>query len=54
MVKIMILKIRYRIVEYKVERRLNKIEKLKSKNAQDYDKSRDIREQMKEEIKLLY
>ena len=54
MLKIMILKIRYRVLDYVVCKRLEKIDKLKEKNAVDIDKQHRIYQEIKEEIKVLW
>lgn len=54
MLKIMILKIRYRVLDYVIMRRLEKIDKLRNKNSEDIDKSQKIYQEIKEEINVLW
>ena len=54
MIRIMILQIRYRVLDYVTCKRLDKIDRLKEKNADDIDKMHRMYQEIKEEIKLLY
>lgn len=54
MIRLMILKIRYRVLDYVTCKRLEKIDRLKEKNADDIDKMHRTYQEIKEEIKLLY
>ncbi len=54
MFRIMILKIRYRVLDYVTCKRLEKIDRLKEKNADDIDTMNRTYQEIKEEIKLLY
>ena len=53
MLKIMILKIRYRVLDYVICKRLEKIDKLKEKNADDIDKRHRIYQEIKLEKEWL-
>lgn len=53
MIKIMILKIRYRVLDYVICKRLEKIDKLKEKNADDIDKRHRIYQEIKLEKEWL-
>lgn len=54
MLKIMILKVRYRVLDYITCKRLEKIDRLKEKNAVDIDKQHRIYQEIKEEINVLW
>lgn len=54
MLKIVILKMRYRVLDYITCKRLEKIDRLKEKNAVDIDKQHRIYQEIKEEIKVLW
>ena len=54
MIRIMILKIRYRVLDYVTCKRLEKIDRLKEKNADDIDKMNRTYQEIKEEIRSLY
>lgn len=54
MLKIMILKMRYRVLDYITCKRLEKIDRLKEKNAVDIDKQHRIYQEIKEEIRTIW
>ena len=54
MLKIMILKIRYRVLDYVTCKRLEKIDKLREKNADDIDKMNKTYQEIKEEIRTIW
>lgn len=54
MLKIMILKIRYRVLDYVICKRLEKIDKLREKNADDIDKMNRTYQEIKEEIRTIW